>query len=326
MILTEKILQLRKQNGWSQEELAEKLNVSRQSVSKWESGASIPDLGKILSMSEIFGVSTDYLLKEETQVVEYRNDYQEKQVRRVSCEEANRFMAEMARHGRSVAWGVTMCILSPVILIILAGFSEYGNMRISENAVGAIGVTVLFLLIAMAVVLFIVSGFRVEKYKYIEQEVFELEYGIAQIVQEKKSGYEARYRIGITVGVLMCILAVVPLLIAGGLNAPYLLLILLAAGLLVLISCAVHIFIVTGTVMDSYDQLLQIEDYKANMKLNNKKVERLGVIYWTAVTAVYLASSFLTKRWDISWVIWPFSGILFGGIAAFLKMGANNKE
>lgn len=52
MILSEKITYLRKQNGWSQEQLAEQLNVSRQSISKWESGASIPDLDRILKLSK----------------------------------------------------------------------------------------------------------------------------------------------------------------------------------------------------------------------------------------------------------------------------------
>ena len=65
MILADKIIQQRKKNGWSQEELAEKLNVTRQSVSKWESAQSIPDLQKILQLSQIFEVSTDYLLKDE---------------------------------------------------------------------------------------------------------------------------------------------------------------------------------------------------------------------------------------------------------------------
>ena len=64
MILADKIAELRKKNGWSQEELAGQLGVSRQSVSKWESASSMPDLDKILKMSEIFGVSTDYLLKD----------------------------------------------------------------------------------------------------------------------------------------------------------------------------------------------------------------------------------------------------------------------
>jgi transcriptional regulator with XRE-family HTH domain len=66
-MLSEKIINLRKSRGWSQEELAERLNVSRQSVSKWESGISNPDLDKIVAMSTLFGVTTDYLLKDAIQ-------------------------------------------------------------------------------------------------------------------------------------------------------------------------------------------------------------------------------------------------------------------
>ena len=67
MILADKIITLRKKNGLSQEELAEKMNVSRQSVSKWESAQSVPDLNKVIMLSEIFGVSTDYLLKDRSE-------------------------------------------------------------------------------------------------------------------------------------------------------------------------------------------------------------------------------------------------------------------
>ena len=62
MILADKIIENRKKNGWSQEELAEMLGVSRQSVSKWESGGSIPDLERVAKLSQVFEVSTDYLL------------------------------------------------------------------------------------------------------------------------------------------------------------------------------------------------------------------------------------------------------------------------
>mgnify|MGYP002518399380 CR=1 FL=1 len=97
MILAEKLIKLRKQNGWSQEDLAMKLNVSRQSVSKWESMASIPDLDKIVKLSQIFGVSTDYLLRDdiEEEVVPVTSsvDYdQEDTAVRVSMEEASRFL------------------------------------------------------------------------------------------------------------------------------------------------------------------------------------------------------------------------------------------
>ena len=65
MILADKIIELRKKNGWSQEELAEKLGVSRQAVSKWEGAQSVPDIQRILEMSRLFSVSTDYLLKDD---------------------------------------------------------------------------------------------------------------------------------------------------------------------------------------------------------------------------------------------------------------------
>ena len=65
MIFADKLIQLRKKNGWSQEDLANEIGVSRQSVSKWESAQSVPDLNKVLKLSKIFNVSTDYLLKDE---------------------------------------------------------------------------------------------------------------------------------------------------------------------------------------------------------------------------------------------------------------------
>ena len=95
MILAEKIITLRKRMNWSQEELAEKLNISRQSVSKWEVGATIPDLDKILKMSELFGVSTDYLLKDEMDVTELTGGKDMPEGRVVSVEEANAYMLSL---------------------------------------------------------------------------------------------------------------------------------------------------------------------------------------------------------------------------------------
>ena len=62
MIFADKLIQLRKKSGWSQEELAEQMGVSRQSISKWEGAQSIPDLEKIIRLAKLFSVSTDYLL------------------------------------------------------------------------------------------------------------------------------------------------------------------------------------------------------------------------------------------------------------------------
>ena len=74
MIFADKLIALRKKAGWSQEELAEQLGVTRQSVSKWEGAQSVPDIDKILQMSRLFGVTTDYLLKDDQGEPEYTPD------------------------------------------------------------------------------------------------------------------------------------------------------------------------------------------------------------------------------------------------------------
>lgn len=95
MILADKIIEERKKNGWTQEDLTQKLGVSRQSVSKWESAGAIPDLKKIIQLADLFGVSIDYLLKDE---VEKENTETicdtDCELHRVTMEEANAYMDE----------------------------------------------------------------------------------------------------------------------------------------------------------------------------------------------------------------------------------------
>ena len=99
MILANKIIEERKKLGLSQEELAEKLSVSRQAVSKWESAQSIPDLQKIIAMSQLFSVSTDYLLKDDCEpepaVCAPETQDANEPTRKVSLQEANAYMATM---------------------------------------------------------------------------------------------------------------------------------------------------------------------------------------------------------------------------------------
>lgn len=96
MILADKIINERKKCGWSQEELAEKLDVSRQSVSKWEGAQATPDIQKILKMAEVFGVSTDYLLRDELEPEDCVPDTAptdtDGRLRRVSFEEAKEYI------------------------------------------------------------------------------------------------------------------------------------------------------------------------------------------------------------------------------------------
>ena len=67
MKLADKLIELRKQKGWSQEEFAEKLDVSRQAISRWENDTALPDAQNILRISKLFNVTTDYLLNEDVE-------------------------------------------------------------------------------------------------------------------------------------------------------------------------------------------------------------------------------------------------------------------
>ena len=65
MKLSDKLIELRKEKGWSQEDFAEKLDVSRQAISRWENGTALPDAQNILRISKLFGVTADYLLNDD---------------------------------------------------------------------------------------------------------------------------------------------------------------------------------------------------------------------------------------------------------------------
>lgn len=331
MILAEKIVQLRKQNGWSQEDLAARLNVSRQSVSKWESMASIPDLDKIVKLSQIFGVSTDYLLKdeieEETSIAtdDLLVKEEEEIARPVSMEEASAYMDLVEKSSLWIAVGVALCVLSPVILIVLAGMQENQLLAMSEDAAAGIGIVVLLAMVAVAVAFFISNGMKMSKYEYMEKENLSLEYGIAGIVEKKKELFAPIFQRGIIAGVSLCILCVVPLMFALIVGAKEITYIYCVAFLIAMIAAAVFLFVKNGMIQSSYEKLLEEGDYTREKKVFNRKNATAITIYWCLTTALYLGISFVTMRWDRTWIVWPVAGVLFGAIEAALAVKQKNK-
>jgi len=215
MIFADKLIALRKKCGWSQEELAEKMNVTRQSVSKWEGAQSVPDLNKILQLSELFGVSTDYLLKDEIEENEYVETVdEEKTVRRVSMEEANEFLSTKCKTAKFTALGTFLCILSIIPLMLFGGLAEF-SYGMSENAAGGLGMVIMFTLIAIAVVIFIITESKVSQFDFLEKEVFETEYGVTGMVKERKNQYKDTYTRNNVIGAALCILSLVPLFLGA---------------------------------------------------------------------------------------------------------------
>ena len=324
MILAEKIIQLRKQNGWSQEELAMRIGVSRQSVSKWESMSSLPDLDKIIKLSEIFGVSIDYLLKDdmdeepgyEPDVIESIKNEDKESIVEVTLEEANRYMKLVEKASVRIAEGVAACILSPVCVILLAGFSDTGAISMNEDLMGGIGSAVLLIMIACAVMIFVSYGIQLSKFEYLEKEVLSLQYGIAGIVEAKQEAHEPKFKNSIASGVALCILSVVPLLIAAGFNLSDDVYISLTAVLFVFVACGVFLFVKEGMIHSCYQKLLEEGDYSVEKKRSSKKNDAITTIYWCVVVALFLGVSFVKMAWDRTWIIWPVAAVLYVAVIA----------
>ena len=321
MILADKIIDLRKKNGWSQEELAERLAVSRQSISKWESAQSIPDKGKVIRLSELFSVSTDYLLKDDMGAPEALAVSDSDSIARpVSMEEAAAFLRVKARNAGQVALGVLLCVLSPIVLIVLGGAQECGRVSLTENQVGGLGLIALMLLIGGAVALFVLSGLRISRYEYMEREPLDTLYGVSGMVNERREQFRSVYTRQLTAGIVLCVLAVVPIgisLLFGGEDefnqviATGIMLALIAFGVMLIVRAAI--------VWGSFQILLEEGDYSREAKEDQREHSTLGTIYWMSVTAIYLAWSFYTNAWHRTWIIWPVAGVAYGAVFAAAK-------
>ena len=218
MILADKIITLRKKAGWSQEELASQLGVTRQSVSKWEGAQSVPDLDKVVQMSRLFGVSTDYLLKDELEEEEFvESEADETPLRRVTMEQAARYLALRKACAPRIALAVAMCIISPVVIIFLSAMADAGLGGISEDLAAGLGVSVILVLVAIAVGMFLSCGAKTKEFDFLEKEPFETEYGVSGMVRERRKAYEPTASRCTILGVVLCILAVVPLMLGVGL-------------------------------------------------------------------------------------------------------------
>ena len=326
MILADKIINLRKKNGWSQEELAEKLGVTRQSISKYEGAQSIPDLDKILKLSEIFGVTTDYLIKDELEEEEYaasqmqeNESESDRSVHKVTMEMANEYLQIIDWSAGKTAFATMLCILSPIVLLMLGAMSEMPNYHISENAAAGIGICVLIVLIAIAVTIFILCGMKTKKYEYMEKEDIETVYGVSGMVKEKRDAYHSPYVTQLVIGITCCICSVIPLFGTLAVSESDFYMVSAVCMLLTLVAIGTYFIVRSAAKMNAMNQLLEEEDYTRQKKHENKKMSGPVMVYWLIATAIYLAWSFTTNDWDRTWIIWPVVGVLFPAFYAIVN-------
>ena len=322
MLLADKIVTLRKRAGWSQEELAAQLGVSRQSVSKWEGAQSVPDMQKVVQMSRLFGVTTDYLLKEELGEPEPAPAESDAPLRRVTMEQAADYLSLRRAAAPKLAAATLLCVLSPVALLLLAALSDRPGAALSENAAAGIGLCVLLVLVAAAVAVFITCAAQVKAYAFLETEPFETAYGVTGMVRERRAAAAPEHTRGKVAGTVLCILSAVPLFIAVCLNGPDLLYVAAVCLLLVLAGVGSALFVYGGVYQAAMDRLLEEGDYVRPRKRQNGVVGAISSIYWLTVTAAYLLWTF-GPWWDAqpqdTWILWAVAGVLYGAVMALVR-------
>ena len=171
------------------------------------------------------------------------------------------------------------------------------------------------MLIGCAVALFVTAGLRISKYEPLEKQPIDTLYGVAGMVRERREQFRPVFYRQLTIGIVLCVVAVIPIglsLLFGGENE--FLHVLATGGMLALIAVGVLLIVRTAIVWDGFQILLEEGDYTREAKKESKRHGSFGKIYWLLVTAAYLAWSFLSGDWQHSWIVWPIAAVAYGAI------------
>lgn len=347
MKLGDKILYLRKSRGWSQEDLANRLCVSRQSVSKWESSMAIPDLERIVDLSELFGVSTDVLVKDSVSLPEAfgtspyptvtdpvpgtnHNLVKQSPARLLNGEEAAQFLALKKREALLDAFGGALCILSilPLLGIVAWGMLNNLDEKAYEPHIVIVGVPLILLIIAFAVMLFLRASFPLKRFAFMQKEEIALASEVEHSVRAQFEEFAPQYMRGLVVGISLAILSAIPVIASSVVsdNPQSGVPVLGVMGTLIVLALAVFTLVRVLTLNGAFQQLLQEVDYTARAKSDNAQYGPVRVAFWLLILAIYLVYSVGWNSWGHSWLIWVGAVPVFLVVQAFLRSRGGNND
>ena len=185
---------------------------------------------------------------------------------------------------------------------------------------------VLFAGIAAAVPLFVVNGLRLNRYASYADTAIRLDAGTRAEVEEMRSRFLPRFTAQLALGIGLIVLAAGVLVFLSLTNR--VIAIRFAVLFLLVVGVSAFLFATAGTLWSAFDILLDRGDYR-NKARHKKMAQIIGTIasvYWPVITAIYLLWSFVGGGWDISWVVWPVSGVVFAAIAGGIGTWFSLKE
>ena len=217
------------------------------------------------------------------------------------------FVAAKKQQSRLVSTGVLLCILAHTVFMAIAD-------RPGERT-GFLGLLCLFLFIAVGVGLFIFSGFQTERFKFMEGQVY-IPADVKEYAFQQQQRHRTGRNIGMLVGIMLFFLSLIVFFLLSEFTSYDGATIV---AMLALIAVGVFILILSSNTYSAFNVLLQTEEYAPVHTRSGRIIGAIGAVWWPVTVVVYLAWSFISGSWGITWVVWPVAGILFGAVSGAIS-------
>lgn len=306
MKLNEKLQMLRKEKGLSQEALAYELGVSRQAVSKWESGQVYPETEKLILLGKLFSVSMDYLLNEEKEEKEKTIAESVEECRIYSMEEIQTIITWRQKFGYIIAGGVALILCGLSFPLLFASRQSH------------LGAALFLIIVGIAVMIFIAAGISDhQRCQDLEQRIYVKKSDVEQLKQQFQN-FRPQFTAKITAGVFLCIMGPVSVLLletVWGEQEPN------AIGLFFFVALALLLLIPAGVMYSIYQRFICFE--KENQEKQKARSEsRYGFVYAVLMplaSLFYIYDGMKSNSWGSNWIIFPVAAIVSTGIVKILE-------
>ncbi len=281
----------RKRNNITQEQLAEQLDVSRQTVSKWEAGASYAEMDKLLQLCDLFCCSLDTLLRKEASESEVENNLVHRE--------------HMKNFRKWITCGVALLIFAHAFYELVTGFAA-----VNENVLN----TLFMMIVIVATLILIVQGMKDSDYRRKHPVIQDF------YTQEEKDAFDSHFPARIATGIGLILIGILIGMNGDTLPLPGSMTDDFYYGIfLLIVTAGVSILIYTGMQKQEYD----IEAYnKDNSQKNSGKCDPIaawcGCIMLVA-TIIFLTAGLVFRLWEICWIVYPIGALLCGIVTLILN-------
>lgn len=280
----------RKLKGLSQEDLAEKMQVSRQAISKWESGAAYPEIEKLSELSKYFGCSVDDIINGQFNAQTITDD-------------KTTYDRMMNKFSKQISLAVALILLGTAIFLAIASFGmPYTNY----------GLVILLIFVAISVPIFVWRGIELSNYK-LKHPKLEHFY-----TQTEIDGYDGKFSalMAVAIGIIMAGLVVFLALTVTHIcpeESPF-----ATAVFMLFITIATPIFVYAGIQKSKYDITAYNKENTLQSQIQSSKVGKISGVIMLIATIIFMLWGFLGDGWSLSWLAFPVGGILCAIVSVLL--------